>query len=183
MALVASLAAACSEGPLPPVPQSLSDFGCDPVAQLLDNRGLTRSRGGDPAGAIGDFNAVLKVTPGCAIAYNNRGQAKMKLGDLQGAFEDFSEAIRLVPGYAAPYQNRGLVYSKSRNYPPALADLNMALRLNPRFAAAYFNRSVVLMWMFRDDESRADYIKTLEIEPDWREDLDRETDAARRSRR
>src|SRR6185503_17689350 len=104
MALVAGVATACSEGPLPSLPQSFSDYGCDSVAQLLDNQGLTRSRGGDPAGAIGDFNAVLRVTPGCAIAYNNRGQAKMKLGDLQGAFEDFSEAIRLVPGYVAPYQ-------------------------------------------------------------------------------
>jgi len=182
MALVAGLATACSEGPLPSLPQSLSDYGCDAVAQLLDNQGLMRSRGGDPAGAIGDFNAVLRVTPGCAIAYNNRGQAKMKLGDLQGAFEDFSEAIRLVPGYAAPYQNRGLVYSKSRNYPRALSDLNMALRLNPNFAAAYFNRSVVLMWLFRDDDSRADYVKTLELEPDWRGELDKETDAARRNR-
>ena len=166
-----------------PERQATRDATCSFPASLLDRRGLEKDLAGDSQDAIEDFNAVLKVEPRCASAYNNRGQAKSHLHDWAGSIADYDQAIALAPTLAAPYNNRGLVKAMRENYAAALLDYNRAIALKDDFAEAYANRAIVYMAMFRDNDSRADYLRAVKLKPEMREQLDALIDRARRLRK
>ena len=76
-----------------------------------------------------------------------------------------------------------LVKAMKENYTAALLDYNRAIALKSDFAEAYTNRAVLYMAMFRDNDSRADYLRAIKLKPEMREQLDALIDRARRLRR
>ena len=52
---------------------------------------------GEWAMALHDFDAALKSTAECALAYRLRGEAKLRLGDCRGALSDMDKAYFLQP--------------------------------------------------------------------------------------
>lgn len=70
-------------------------------AAILNDRGVARSKAGDPDGAIADYSAALERDPEFHPAILNRGAALFDLEDDEGALEDAEAALRLgVPGAA-----------------------------------------------------------------------------------
>jgi len=59
------------------------------------NRGLKRYDRQDYAGAIRDFNRVIRLNPSNGAAYYRRGFAKSKLRDTNGARLDYNMATTL----------------------------------------------------------------------------------------
>src|SRR5215470_5531481 len=61
-----------------------------PSAAAYANRGTTRARLGDTAGAIADFTSALELTPKDSEILFNRGNARLVAGDPKGAAADFT---------------------------------------------------------------------------------------------
>ena len=58
----------------------------------------------DPAAALRDLDAAIRVSPNWAAAWATRGQAQEKLGRREAASADYRRAFEL--GYQAPWLNR-----------------------------------------------------------------------------
>lgn len=59
--------------------------------------GKHKSRQGDWAGALADFNQALAIDPQNAGAYSRRGVARQMAGDFSGALSDYDQVIALKP--------------------------------------------------------------------------------------
>jgi tetratricopeptide (TPR) repeat protein len=55
--------------------------------------------------AIADYDAVLRLDPALADAYNARGELWRRKGDRRKAIVDFGAAVKLDPGHAAAKAN------------------------------------------------------------------------------
>lgn len=162
--------------------QGNANFGCTAPSLLLSDIAAQKMRSGDFKGAVSDYNAMIGVDPGCAIAYNNRGFAKMRLGDAAGATADFDRAIALAPRYTQPYVNRAVQKLNAGNLQGARADLDQALDINPDDFDALVNRMVARMRLFQDERAMDDYARAIKLQPTQREGLDRVLDRTRAQR-
>ena len=61
----------------------------------LNNRGILKGKAGDPAGAIGDFDAAIRIKADYAEAYYNRGVALYQTGQKENACNDWNRALTL----------------------------------------------------------------------------------------
>src|SRR5947209_4084579 len=102
-----------------------------PSAAAYTNRGTTRIRLGDTAGAIADFTSALTLAPDDAEIFFNRGNARLVAGDPRGALADFTRAVGLRPGFALAVFNRGIARLRSSDVPGARADWSEAVALTP----------------------------------------------------
>lgn len=59
--------------------------------------GWEKEEKGDFAGAMKDFDAVVKTRPNDARAYASRAKVKEKLNDYLGAIEDYTKAMEINP--------------------------------------------------------------------------------------
>ena len=91
--------------------------------------------------AISDFDAIIRLEPENAQAYNSRGYERYMLGRQYDAIEDFTAAIRLAPQASVPYENRGRSYFVLSQFAKAIADYNEALRLDPNNHNALIDRA------------------------------------------
>lgn len=162
--------------------QGNANFGCTAPSFLLSDIAAQKMRSGDFRGAVSDYNAMIGVDSGCAIAYNNRGFAKMRLGDAVGAMADFDRAIALAPRYTQPYVNRAVQKLNAGNLQGAHADLDRALGINPDDFDALVNRMVARMRLFQDKRAMDDYARAIRLQPTQREGLDRLLDRTRAQR-
>lgn len=98
-------------------------------------RGWLRSRRGDLAGALADFDASLTVhdpdmRPGdIDDRYLGRAQCRVALGDARGAIEDYTTFLGRYPeGMESLYRDRGLLRLALGDADGATADLTRALQ-------------------------------------------------------
>ena len=99
----------------------------------------------DYAGALANFNKVIKLKPEYAFAYTNRSAVKVGLKDYKGALEDSSKGIELDSKDVYAYFNRALSKSKLKDYIGAIADYTKAIENNSDFSVAYYNRGKVYL--------------------------------------
>jgi tetratricopeptide (TPR) repeat protein len=120
------------------------------TATALNERGIARYLGQEPARALEDFDEALRLRPDYAEACNNRGVVRQRQGDLGGAVADFSRAVELSPGYTEAWMNRGLARLEQGD-PAGLADLDEAVKTAPAEARAiaYHNRGAA-RWRLGD---------------------------------
>ena len=57
----------------------------------------------DFAGAVEDYNKIIKLDPNCMRAYLDRGEAKMSLKDYVSAIEDFNKVLEIAPDHIWAY--------------------------------------------------------------------------------
>ncbi len=107
---------------------------------ILYNRGTAYYGKGQLDLAIADYDQVIRLDPGNAVAYNNRGYARDRLGQTDDAIADYDHAVRLDAGYALAFNNRGYAFYKKGQVDRAIADYDEAIRLDPGYAAAFNNR-------------------------------------------
>jgi tetratricopeptide (TPR) repeat protein len=87
--------------------------------------------------AIADYDALLKLDPGSADAFNNRGEVFRKKGDRPHALADFGAAIKLNPQHPAARNNyKSLALELER------LGAQMAVNNKPSFNCAIARRPV-----------------------------------------
>lgn len=84
--------------------------------------------------AIGDFNALLKVSPQNRRLALGLGMALVGKGDTQAAIAQFDQIIASTPNAAAAYYGRAMAHNTARRRDDSLKDLDRAIALDPRNA-------------------------------------------------
>src|SRR5262249_13076831 len=132
----------------------------------LLNRGATRASKRDYAGAISDYDAVLKLKPGDVTALLNRGIAHGEERDYPRALADFSEAIRLAPQAGEGYSGRCWIRAASGTAPEAaIEDCDRAVHFNPRDSAVIGYRALLALRLGDFDAAIVDYDRGLSTAP------------------
>jgi tetratricopeptide (TPR) repeat protein len=122
----------------------------------------------DASAALRDFNRVIELNPGLAIAYRNRAELLASLGRIEEALADYTRAIEGLPGNAELYRARGSAWHRAGDYERALADLNRAIEIAPD-ADAFTQRANVAAERGEFDNALHDLRQALEIDPKWAE--------------
>ncbi|HKR87355.1 MAG TPA: hypothetical protein VJS38_04210, partial [Phenylobacterium sp.] len=81
--------------------------GAPQLAEVHDIRGLVRLRRDEPAQALGDYQAALKLRPAMVSALFGRGLAEKRLGNA-AAQEDLDHAAAVDPKVAGNFARYGL---------------------------------------------------------------------------
>lgn len=106
-----------------------------PSAAGLYDRGMDKSKNGDPDGAIRDFSAAIRIDPNFSDAYVQRGNARFKNGSPDLAIADFRDAIRIDARNAAAFKARGMARLYNADEEGALDDLSKAIQIAETEAA------------------------------------------------
>ncbi len=79
--------------------------------------------------AMGIFDDVLRMQPGCSQAWNNKGVCYLRMGKMRSAAICFDKAIRINPDYKLAWINKHFVefQVKIREEPPGQALVKLAL--------------------------------------------------------
>ncbi|MCI0341198.1 MAG: tetratricopeptide repeat protein [Planctomycetales bacterium] len=144
----------------------------DEAARLLPHsprvyldRGTSRTKAGDLAGAEQDFTRALELDPRDARALTNRAAVKHRRGDSAGAIADCTAALALDPRNSAALNNRGQARWKSGDLAGALADLSAVLDLVPEDPEAWLNRGSVRDAQGDLDGALSDLDRALALDP------------------
>jgi tetratricopeptide (TPR) repeat protein len=143
----------------------LIDYLWHPKAMQLFNRGLHKQNQGDTEGAIGDYQAALRLYPRLGLAEVNWGVIQLRQKDYDGAFAHFTRAIEtghLRAAYYAHY-NRGAVYYFWNDFQKALTEFADAIRLQPRFTRVYFDRSLIYLQQGQWEACIADTTQVIKL--------------------
>ena len=97
--------------------------------ELLMARASAKREKEDNAGSIADCDAVLRLHPGHAGAYDARGLARQHGGDIGGAIADYTKAIELDGASPSPWSNRGFARQFQGDTKGAIADLERAIEI------------------------------------------------------
>lgn len=103
-----------------------------------------------------------------AGTFVNRGVMKLRRKAFAPAMADFDLAAHAKPELGEIYVNRGAALVGSRRYGEGLKDLDHGLQLGVEEPAkAYYNRALAHEGL--DDMKAAyfDYLKAVELDPDW----------------
>lgn len=133
-----------------PKPQSPQNKAGDFYLSALD-----KNLRGDNAGALRDFDQVLRLNPNFAEAYSDRAAIKAQLGDRQGAIADLDQAIRLNPDLGIAYAYRGIYRASTGDQRGANADVEQALQQAPD--VGYAARGIVRWLGNQPREALADF--------------------------
>ncbi|MGK7941305.1 MAG: tetratricopeptide repeat protein [Crocosphaera sp.] len=110
-----------------------------------------------------DNQAISKLNPKLAEAYNNRGIVYYEQGKYEKALAEYNQAIQLNPQYFEAYCNRGVIYYEQGKYEKALADCNQAIQLNPKDASVYYNRGLTYKANRNIEKAISDFEKAAEL--------------------
>jgi Flp pilus assembly protein TadD len=78
------------------------------MPEAHDIRGFVQLRRGEPAQALGDYQAALALRPAMVSALFGRGLAEKRLGDIARADADLARAATLDPQVAGDFARYGL---------------------------------------------------------------------------
>lgn len=99
--------------------------------RVLMDQGVAQIQGGDTAGAIETFNALISLEPGFAEAWNKRATVNFMAGNYADAIADIEEALTLEPRHFGAQSGKGLVLDAMGEREAALEAFEKALRINP----------------------------------------------------
>ena len=118
--------------------------------------------------AIQDYTRVIELNPDAAEAYRMRGSSHLKNEELQLAIDNLSRAIELDPSVASAYGFRAEAYRLTGMATEAVRDSTVAIGLRGderTTATAYRTRAKALLELGREEESDADFNKSVELDP------------------
>lgn len=107
----------------------------------------------EPAKALTDFSAFLRLKPNSFFAKNSIGRAHKELNQLDLALKSYDEAIHLKPNYAEAYLNRAVTFNELKRFDEAIADCNQAIHLKPNYAEAYLIKARAFHGRYQFDEA------------------------------
>jgi tetratricopeptide (TPR) repeat protein len=105
------------------------------MADALSNRGWARTLSGeDPAKALSDANAALRLRPHEPRFLSRRGLAQLKAGNVDKAIADWDAVLAVEPKNAGALYGRGVARLRKGKTSDGQADIAAALALEPRVA-------------------------------------------------
>lgn len=120
-------------------PFNLFDSSSDNSQEIrrLTDSGIAKYEKRDYAGAISDYDRVLKLAPQRFSVYNLRGSAKRPSGDLDGAEADYKHALELEPRSLLAHVGLGHVKEKRGDAAGAREEFQQAIKIDPQSGFAY----------------------------------------------
>jgi tetratricopeptide (TPR) repeat protein len=118
--------------------------------------------------AIQDYSKIIELKPEEPEAYLMLGSAHLKKGELEPAIYNLSRSIELDPKVAKAFGNRAEAYRLSGMATEAVQDSTTAIALrgdDRTTATAYKTRAKVLLELGYEEESDADFNKSVELDP------------------
>jgi tetratricopeptide (TPR) repeat protein len=118
--------------------------------------------------AIRDYTRIIELKPNRAEAYLMLGSALLKKGELEPAIYNLSRAIELDPKVARAFGNRAEAFRLSGMVTEAVRDSTEAIGLRGderTTATAYRTRAKALLELGHEEESDADFNKSVELDP------------------
>jgi predicted O-linked N-acetylglucosamine transferase (SPINDLY family) len=105
-------------------------------ASMLHDRGALFNGLGRYPDAAADFERLVSLNSGDAVAWQGRGIALARLNHNQQAIASFSQALRYRPDDVLSLYNRAAVFSVLKRYRDAASDLEALIALDPEFPLA-----------------------------------------------
>jgi len=118
--------------------------------------------------AIQDYTKIIELKPKGSEAYLMLGSAHLKKGELEPAIYNLTRAIELDPKVARAFGNRAEAYRLSGMATRAVHDSTTAIGLRGderTTATAYKTRAKALLELGYQEESDADFNKSVELDP------------------
>ena len=115
--------------------------------------------------AIRDFDDVLHLEPGHALAFYHRGHAYDQINNPHQAVKDYTRALALQPALAEAWRERAHIHGRLRDAPRQIADLTELLRLEPGDLAAREQRGRALLAERAWAEALADLEHVIRADP------------------
>jgi tetratricopeptide (TPR) repeat protein len=88
----------------------------------------------DPAGALGEFEAIVKDYPDYAEGWNQLATAHYLQGDYTTSLSDIDKVLALEPRHFGALSGRAMIYLKQGKRALALKDMSAASALHPFLA-------------------------------------------------
>ncbi len=123
--------------------RSLLEQACaidEGIAELWNNLGTARARGGDAEGALESFERALALSPGDASVLCNRAMALVGAGDHERALEDLARAVQREPQESSLWSYKGATHLRAGQL---------------RMARQSFQQSARLSWSDGDSKRKA----------------------------
>lgn len=118
-----------------------------------------------------------------AATYINRGIINVHIGDIGQAEEDYLTALDMSDRTPETFLNLGNLQFMMQNFQRAVADYDHAESLGVRQQhILYLNRGMALARLGRLDEAEEQYLKVLEMRPNWLLALDKMQDLQEKRR-
>jgi tetratricopeptide (TPR) repeat protein len=123
-------------------------------------------RKGQTDEAIRQYQEILRLDPGYALAHNNLGIALVVKGQTDEAIRELEEAIRLKPDYAEAYYNLGAAFGKKGQIDEAIRQFQEAIRLKPDYTAARNDLGFILNKKGQTDGAIRQFQEATRLKPD-----------------
>jgi tetratricopeptide (TPR) repeat protein len=107
-------------------------LGSDGQVQALYTQAKTAEASGDSATAIAKYEAILRIAPKLASAYNNLGLLYFKNRDYENSVKVLEQGLKINPAMTTASALLGISLSELGRYADALSPLREALRHNPK---------------------------------------------------
>ena len=115
--------------------------------------------------AMGEYQAVLALDPGYAVAQINLGAALDDLKDRKGARVALEKAVRMAPSAKEAWNNLGAVAAEMGDTPRALEALQKATSIDGVYLDAWFNLGMTYEQAGRNKDAAAAWDKYVSLDP------------------
>jgi Flp pilus assembly protein TadD len=124
---------------------------------------------GKSAEAILQFRKTIRLDRTCIKAHINLGQVLLDQGDLTGARASFTQALQLDPSQPDAHERLALAWALANDWEKATSCLHQAVHLRPGVPTFRRELGCALWHLGRRAEARAEYQKSLQLDPRWPE--------------
>jgi tetratricopeptide (TPR) repeat protein len=138
----------------------------EPKAYL--GRGLVSLLMDDTAGALADFQQVVRLDPQNAAGWTSLGGAQGRDGKFADAVTSYTTALKITPAAVAPLAGRGAAQVELGQIGAGLRDLNRALKIEPDSIDALYNRARAHQKLGDLDSARRDLERAKALEASGR---------------
>lgn len=135
----------------------------DPAAHV--DRGLSKQKEGDLAGAVLEYEAAVAANPRTAPAHVNLIAVYCQQREWTKAEAHYTAVLQFDPGVAEAHFNFGVCLATQGNVAAAADVFHKALAINPQYAGAWSSLGQLNEMGGRLDEAEADYRKAAEYAP------------------
>ena len=136
-----------------------------PEVQQLYAQAQEAQRQGDRATAIEKYQAIIKLAPRLAAAYNNLGMLYFKEQDYHHAAEMLKQALELNPNMQSASAMLGMAYFELRVNDEAERLLRTALSVNPKDDNVEMTLALTLIDLKKYDEAASHLNNFLQRNP------------------
>lgn len=128
-----------------------------PTPEVYKARAALRTRLGDHAGAVQDYDRALEQDSEDAEAYRGRAEAYRMISAYPAAEYNYTQALAFNPTDGLVYRRRGELRMGTGNLEGALEDFTEAIALRPDDPEAYYGRAIARSQLGDSEGAREDF--------------------------